>query len=112
MEQDLAIPHHEGKLEVAGNCSLRRPLALGPWQVSVGLGDHHREESKVPCPVPVVKALQDEKCTECLNENWFLPLSDAREKIGAGTTTVGVPHGALGNLTPETLAPKTPGVIG
>ena len=43
---------------------------------------------------------------ECLNENWFLSLEDAREKIGAWRWDYngGRPHGALGNLAPEAFA--------
>ena len=40
---------------------------------------------------------------ECLDENWFLSLEDAREKIGAWRKEYNSyrPHGALGNLSPE-----------
>ena len=40
---------------------------------------------------------------ECLNENWFLSLEDAREKVGAWRKEYNRyrPHGALGNLSPE-----------
>jgi putative transposase len=40
---------------------------------------------------------------ECLNENWFLSLEDAREKIEAWRKEYNTkrPHGALNNLSPE-----------
>ncbi len=40
---------------------------------------------------------------ECLNENWFLSLEDAREKVEAWRKDYNGerPHGALGNLAPE-----------
>jgi putative transposase len=40
---------------------------------------------------------------ECLNENWFLSLEDAREKVGAWREGYNIhrPHGALGNLSPN-----------
>ena len=40
---------------------------------------------------------------ECLNENWFLSLEDATEKIEAWRREYnrGRPHGALNNLSPE-----------
>ena len=40
---------------------------------------------------------------ECLNENWFLSLEDARDKIKAWREEYNRhrPHGALGNLSPE-----------
>ena len=43
---------------------------------------------------------------ECLNENWFLSLEDAREKIESWRRHYNGerPHGSLGNLTPEEFA--------
>jgi|GEM_PF-1786953 len=43
---------------------------------------------------------------ECLNENWFLSLEDAREKIATWRTHYNGdrPHGALGNLAPLEFA--------
>jgi putative transposase len=40
---------------------------------------------------------------ECLNENWFLSLEDAREKVEAWRKEHNRqrPHSALGNLSPE-----------
>jgi putative transposase len=40
---------------------------------------------------------------ECLNEHWFVDLSDAREKIEAWRLDYNSsrPHSSLGNLTPE-----------
>ena len=40
---------------------------------------------------------------ECLNENWFLSLEDAQEKIGFWREKYNNwrPHGALGNLSPQ-----------
>ena len=40
---------------------------------------------------------------ECLNENWFLSLEDAREKVETWRQDYNGerPHGALGNLTPK-----------
>jgi putative transposase len=43
---------------------------------------------------------------ECLNENWFLSLEDAREKVEVWRKEYNKyrPHGALGNLIPEEFA--------
>lgn len=43
---------------------------------------------------------------ECLNENWFLSLEDAREKVEVWRKEYNRyrPHGALGNLTPVEFA--------
>ena len=39
---------------------------------------------------------------ECLNENWFLSLEDAREKVEPGGRATA--HTAPGNLTPAEFA--------
>lgn len=43
---------------------------------------------------------------ECLNQNWFLSLEDAREKVEVWRQEYNRtrPHGALGNLAPEEFA--------
>jgi len=43
---------------------------------------------------------------ECLNQNWFLSLEDAREKVEVWRQEYNLtrPHGALGNLSPEEFA--------
>ena len=47
---------------------------------------------------------------ECLNENWFLSLGDAREKIEEWRRNYNGerPHGSLGNLAPKTFALMAP----
>lgn len=51
---------------------------------------------------------------ECLNEDWFPPLDDAQEKIEDWRRYHNGerPHGALGNLAPETFALNTTAVVG
>ena len=46
---------------------------------------------------------------ECLNENWFLDLADAREKIETWRCDYNQvrPHSALGYLTPEEFAQRS-----
>jgi putative transposase len=43
---------------------------------------------------------------ECLNQNWFLSLEDAREKVETWRQEYNSarPHGALGNMAPEEFA--------
>ena len=45
---------------------------------------------------------------ECLNEHWFVNLSDARDKIENWRRQYNTfrPHRSLGNLTPEEFAEK------
>ena len=51
---------------------------------------------------------------ECLYENWFLSLADAQEKIEDWRRYYNGerPHGALGNLAPETFVLKTAAIVG
>ena len=46
---------------------------------------------------------------ECLNENWFLDLADAREKIETWRCDYNQvrPHSALGYLTPAEFAQRS-----
>ena len=48
---------------------------------------------------------------ECLNENWFLDLADAREIIEPWRVDYNTnrPHSALGYATPEEFASSLPG---
>jgi putative transposase len=45
---------------------------------------------------------------ECLNQNWFFSIEDAKEKLQAWKTEYNHtrPHGSLGNLTPLEFAAK------
>ena len=47
--------------------------------------------------------------SECLNENWFLSLADAREKLKAWRRDYNEsrPHSALGNLAPREYADRS-----
>lgn len=51
---------------------------------------------------------------ECLNENWFTDLADAREKIAAWQQDYNQarPHSALGYRTPEEFAKSAAGGCG
>jgi len=50
-----------------------------------------------------IEAFNSRLRQECLNENWFLSLEDAREKVDTWRQDYNGerPHGALGNLTPK-----------
>jgi putative transposase len=59
-----------------------------------------------PTDNAVIEAFNGRLREECLNENWFLSLEDAREKVEAWRQEYNQrrPHGALGNLSPEEFA--------
>ena len=48
----------------------------------------------------IIEAFNGRPRQECLNENWFLSLEDAREKVETWRQEYNRerPHGALGNL--------------
>ena len=54
----------------------------------------------------LIEAFNGRLRAECLNENWFLSLNDARQKVGDWRMHYNRdrPHGALGSLAPEEFA--------
>jgi len=54
----------------------------------------------------LIEAFNGRLRAECLNENWFLSLADAKEKVAAWRNHYNVerPHSALGNLAPKEFA--------
>ena len=59
-----------------------------------------------PTDNAMIEAFNARLRAECLNESWFLSLEDAREKIEGWRRHYNGerPHGALGNLAPESFA--------
>jgi len=57
----------------------------------------------------LIEAFNGRLRAECLNENWFLSLADAVEKIASWRLHYNTerPHSALGNLAPEEFAEST-----
>ena len=54
----------------------------------------------------LIEAFNGRLRAECLNENWFLSLADAKEKVAAWRLHYNTerPHSALGSLAPEEFA--------
>ena len=54
----------------------------------------------------LIEAFNGRLRAECLNENWFLSLADAKEKVAAWKLHYNTerPHSALGSLAPEEFA--------
>ena len=54
----------------------------------------------------LIEAFNGRLRAECLNENWFMSLADAKEKVGAWRMHYNTerPHSALGSLAPEEFA--------
>jgi len=59
-----------------------------------------------PTDNALIEAFNGRFREECLNQNWFLSLEDAREKVEAWRQEYNYtrPHGALGNLAPAEFA--------
>jgi len=59
-----------------------------------------------PTDNPYIESFNGKLRAECLNENWFLSLEDAQEKLDAWRTDYNRirPHSALGNLAPNEYA--------
>ena len=87
--------------------------ALDQWAYLNGVELDFSRPGK-PTDNAIVEAFNARLRAECLNENWFLSLVDAREKIEDWRRYYNGerPHGALGNLAPETFVLKTPAVVG
>ena len=84
---------------------------LDQWAYLNGVDLNFSRPGK-PTDNAMVEAFNARLRTECLNENWFLSLVDAREKIEEWRRYYNRerPHGALGNLTHEAFALVTAGV--
>ena len=85
--------------------------ALDQWAYLNGVELDFSRPGK-PTDNAIVEAFNARLRAECLNENWFLSLADAQEKIEDWRRYYNGerPHGALGNLAPETFALKTAAV--
>ena len=86
--------------------------ALDQWAYLNGVELDFSRPGK-PTDNAMIEAFNARLRAECLNENWFLSLADAREKIEAWRRYYNAerPHSALGNLAPKTFALKTPAVV-
>ena len=86
--------------------------ALDQWAYLNGVELDFSRPGK-PTDNAMIEAFNARLRAECLNENWFLSLADASEKIEPWRRyyNAGRPHGALGNLAPKTFVLKTPAVV-
>ena len=86
--------------------------ALDQWAYLNGVELDFSRPGK-PTDNAIIEAFNARLRAECLNENWFLSLADASEKIEAWRRYYNAecPHSALGNLAPKTFVLKTPAVV-
>jgi len=79
--------------------------AVDQWAYEQGLGWHTIQPGR-PMENGYVESFNGRFRDECLNENWFTDLADAREKIAQWKQDYNQarPHSALGYRTPEEFA--------
>ena len=76
--------------------------ALDRWAYERGVKLHFIQPGK-PTQNAYVESFNGKLRDECLNENWFTSLADAREKIETWRREYNTirPHSSLNDLTPE-----------
>jgi putative transposase len=79
--------------------------ALDQWAYAHGVKLDFSRPGK-PTDNALIESFNGRLRAECLNENWFLSLEDAEEKISNWRTDYNEhrPHSALGNLAPKEFA--------
>jgi putative transposase len=79
--------------------------ALDSWAYARGVQLHFIRSGK-PIENAFVESFNGRLRDECLNENWFADLQEARTKIGVWRIDYNEvrPHSALGNRTPTEYA--------
>jgi len=82
-----------------------KPLRLDQWAYFNGVELDFIRPGK-PTDNGIIEAFNGRLRQECLNENWFLSLGDAREKVEVWRQEYNNerPHGALGNVSPLVYA--------
>ncbi len=78
---------------------------LWKWLANVGTGTMYIKPGS-PWENGYIESFNGKMREECLNENWFVDLADAREKIEVWRVDYNTrrPHSALGYLTPVEFA--------
>jgi putative transposase len=81
--------------------------AVDPWAFERGVGLHFITPGK-PTENAFIESFNGKFRDECLNENWFISLPEAREKIEVWRRDYHQvrPHSALGYQTPEEFATR------
>ena len=79
--------------------------AVDQWAYANGVRLHFIEPGK-PTQNAYIESFNGKFRDECLNQNWFVDLADAREKIEAWRVDYNTvrPHSSLGYLTPAEFA--------
>jgi putative transposase len=82
--------------------------AVDQWAYEQGLG-WHNDTTGTPDGERLVESFNGRFRDECLNENWFTDLADAREKIAHWKQEYNQarPHSALAYLTPAEFAHRS-----
>ncbi len=99
------------ELIVTDNGSEFTSKALDAWAYQRDVGLHFIRPGK-PVENAYIESFNGKLRDECLNENWFTDLDDARSKIEAWRTDYNDvrPHSSLDNRTPTEFAKGTTGL--
>ena len=103
----LAIVHGLPGTLVIDNGPEFTGRALDAWANRHGIKLHFIDPGR-PMQNAFVESFNGKLRDECLNQNWFSDLKDAREKIESWRVEYNRirPHSSLGNLTPEEFAER------
>jgi putative transposase len=107
----LAGTHGLPELIVVDNGPEFAGKALDVWAYKNGVQLHFIRPGK-PVENPYIESFNGKFRDECLNENWFVDLEDAKTKIETWRLDYNRvrPHSCLGDLTPEEFKNKTQGL--
>jgi putative transposase len=107
----LAATHRLPELIVVDNGPEFAGKALDVWAYRHGVRLHFIRPGK-PVENAYIESFNGKFRDECLNENWFVDLEDAKIKIETWRLDYNRvrPHSCLGNLTPEEFKNKTHGL--
>lgn len=107
----LAATHGMPELIVVDNGPEFAGKALDVWAYRHGVHLHFIRPGK-PVENAYIESFNGKFRDECLNENWFVDLEDAKNKIETWRLDYNRvrPHSRLGDLTPEEFKNKTQGL--
>ena len=102
---DLALRGRVPQIISVDNGSEFISKALDQWAYLNGVELDFSRPGK-PTDNAMIESFNARMRAECLNENWFLSLDDARDKIEGWRDHYNTerPHGALGDLSPKEFA--------
>ncbi|ADI37994.1 integrase [Waddlia chondrophila WSU 86-1044] len=102
---EIMVANGKPKVVLSDNGTEFTSNTVLKWSSDQGIDWQYIEPGK-PYQNGNIESFNGKLRDECLNENWFLNLSDARRIVGKWANEYNLyrPHSALGGLTPHELA--------